>query len=615
MLKHFIIATVLFLLSVLLSSYSLADWTDIGRINGVQIYRDNITGLEWTTTLGRVPSADWGSSARGLAARYGFRLPSFHELQQMQRHGGFSRLNIRSTIGNYYETSNSRYLANAAVNGFQTPQERKGTGQNWVIGVRDSLTEDVIIVQETVQEQNVTVTPVQVETASVTSAGNVTVTSVTSAKTEMLPNNETISRDDTCLPNPVSVQIPLVSAGTAKSTLAAVKESLKQKTEILREMLPETNLSLETIITKMKEKNVTVADQSAMITAFEEGDAAAVQRIWIVVTSDIKEAGQLSQAVKLLSALNSFRESIEEEEFSANDFKDFRKTFEKSKLEKETDKKIKPVLNSLTLLVDVHEQLSAFRPSKTAPTVTATTVNIPDEKVTLIIHPEQNPKDVFAVNENTFIVGKKGELLEVVEGTLDDFVQKPVVLDATPITSPATENQITLSNPAENTENVQFGLDNETKTLAVGNYQSYPLPSSGEVKIYTTKKRSVSSGRRRGNQMQTYQDSQRFPVTAGVTYDFLSDTENGNKIIARPVNITLDNRDGSVPFHLNVDDQPVTIEPSESKTFKADHGILKIQFARSENSGDTVSLNFYKSQTGKPAISKNGNKWALFPVP
>jgi hypothetical protein len=629
MLKRIISVTFLFLLNVSFCSYIQADWTNIGKINGVQVYRDNLTGLEWTTTLGRVPSSDWGSSARGLVAQYGFRLPSFHELQQMQRHGGFSRLNIRSSIGNYYETSNSRFLANAAVNGFQTPQERKGSGRNWVIGVRHAAAEDVIIVQENVQEQNVTVTSVQTEKKPAVSTGNVTSTSTStstsasvksskssvqtpvSSATGITNQTDQIDQAVVCVPNPVSVQIPFVSAGTIKSTLAAIKESLKQKNEIIRNTFSETTLSLETIITKMKENNVTVADQSAMITAFEEGDAAAIQRIWIIVTNNIKEAGQLSQAVKVLSALDSFGESIEEGEFSVDDFKSVRKTIEKSKLDKEIDKKIKPVLNSIALLVGVHEQLSALRPSKAAAKASET-VTIPDESVTLIIRPGQNSKEVFAVDERTFIVGKKVELVEVVEGTLDDFVQKPIIVDETPIVSPVTENQITLSNPADNTESVRFSLDNKTKTLAVGETQSYPLPSSGAVKIYSTKTRTVSSGRRR-NQTQTYQDSQSFSVTAGITYDVRSDSEKGKVIVPRPVEITLDNSNGTMPFNLTIEDQPITVEPSETKTFKADNGILTIQFIQSEEPNDIVSIKFYKSQTCKPAIVKNNNKWALFP--
>jgi hypothetical protein len=619
--KHFIFITILSLLSVLTGSFSQADWTDLGRVNGVQVYRDNLTGLEWTTTLGRVPSSDWGSSARGLVARYGFRLPSFHELQQMQRHGGFSRLNIRSSLGNYYETSNSRYLANAAVNGFQTPQERKGSGQNWVIGVRNAPAEEVIIVQETVQEQSVTVTPVQVETTPVTSSGNVTVTSTISkisapAQSPVLSESATTNQSVVCVPNPISVRIPLVSAGTVKSTLDLVKELLEQKTELLRETLSAINLSAETIIKKMKEKNADIADQSAMMTALEEGDAAAVQRIWLVVTGEVKEAGQLSQMVKLLAVLDSFAESIEEGEYSISDFKDFRKTIEKSKLDKETDKKIKPILDSLTLLVEIQGQLSAWRSSsKTAKDNITETVNMPSETVTLIVHPKQNPKDVFAINKHIFIVGKKGELPEIIKGTLDDFVQKPIVVDETPIMFSESENQITLSNPAENTESIRFRLDNETKILEIGESQIYPLPSSGIVEIYTPKTRTVSSGLSRRRQSQTYQDSQSFSVTAGITYDFRSDTEKGKIIVPRPVEITLDNRNGTVPFHLNVEDQPITVEPFETKTFNADNGILTIQFAQSEEPNDLVSIDFYKSQICKPAIAKNNNKWALFPVP
>jgi hypothetical protein len=401
-----------------------------------------------------------------------------------------------------------------------------------------------------------------------------------------------------------------------KSTLDLVKELLEQKTEILRETLSAINLSAETIITTMKEKNADIADQSAMMTALEEADAAAVQRIWIVVTNDIKEAGRLAQTVKMLSVLDGFAESIEEEECSGDDFKEFRKIIEKNKPDKETDKKIKPILDSLALLVDIQKQLSALRSSpKTVKENATKTVNMPSETVTLIIGPKQHPQDIFAVNEHTFIVGKKGELPEIIKGTLDDFVQKPIVVAETPMTVSATENPITLSNPVENAENIRFSLDNETKTLAAGETRSYPLPSSGEVKIYTTKTRTVSSGRRRGNQTQTYQDSQRFPVTAGITYDFRSDTEKGKIIVPRPVEITLDNRNGTMPFHLNIENQPITVEPSETKTFHSDNGILTIQFAQSEEPNDIVSINFYKSQTCKPAVAKNNNKWALFPVP
>jgi TPR repeat protein len=117
------------------NNYPSTGWTEMGRINGVQVYRDNRAKKEWTVTLGQVRSADWGSSARGKVAALGFRLPSFSELQQMESNGGKRYLNISN---GYYETSDSNVLGNPALSGFRTPQQRKGAGQNYYIGVRQS---------------------------------------------------------------------------------------------------------------------------------------------------------------------------------------------------------------------------------------------------------------------------------------------------------------------------------------------------------------------------------------------------------------------------------------------------------------------------------------------
>ena len=113
-----------------------AGWTNVGRVNGIQVYRDERTGLEWTVTIGQVQSSGWGDPARALAARYGFRLPSFRELQVMEANGGFRPLKINTRMQQYYETSDSNVLAAAWGNGFRTPQQRLGRGMNWVIGVR-----------------------------------------------------------------------------------------------------------------------------------------------------------------------------------------------------------------------------------------------------------------------------------------------------------------------------------------------------------------------------------------------------------------------------------------------------------------------------------------------
>lgn len=128
-----------FCLLVLFSTVEVsAQWTPTGNVSGIKIHRDERTGLEWTETIGQVQSSGWGAPARALVGRYGFRLPSFRELQIMEMHGGFRRLRINTSMQQYYETSNSNVLGAAWGNGFKTPQQRKGSGRNWVIGVRST---------------------------------------------------------------------------------------------------------------------------------------------------------------------------------------------------------------------------------------------------------------------------------------------------------------------------------------------------------------------------------------------------------------------------------------------------------------------------------------------
>jgi hypothetical protein len=139
--KHFVLFTAYCLMFGAALSFApqnaVAQWTRLGNINGVQVYRDERTGMEWTQTIGQVQSSSWGTPALALVAKYGFRLPSFRELQIMEVNGGFRPLKINTAMQQYYETSNSSTLAAAWGNGFRTPQQRKGTGRNWVIGIRD----------------------------------------------------------------------------------------------------------------------------------------------------------------------------------------------------------------------------------------------------------------------------------------------------------------------------------------------------------------------------------------------------------------------------------------------------------------------------------------------
>lgn len=111
-------------------------WTKVGDVGGVQIWRDNVTKLEWTQTLGTVPSADRGSLALQMVGQHSFRLPTFDELRTITQHGGHGYLNIRMHLCSCYETDDPNVLGNPHGNGFQTRQPRIGILNNYVIGVR-----------------------------------------------------------------------------------------------------------------------------------------------------------------------------------------------------------------------------------------------------------------------------------------------------------------------------------------------------------------------------------------------------------------------------------------------------------------------------------------------
>ncbi len=113
-----------------------AAWIKVSPPGAVPAYYNTASGRTWTVTVGKVRSDDWGKAARRHVQKLGYRLPSFAELQQMYDSGGGSVLNIQNGLLDYYETDNPMILGNAFGNGFRTPQNRKGVGYNYVIGVR-----------------------------------------------------------------------------------------------------------------------------------------------------------------------------------------------------------------------------------------------------------------------------------------------------------------------------------------------------------------------------------------------------------------------------------------------------------------------------------------------
>ena len=205
-------------LSILVPKEAVAQWTNVGHVNGIQVYRDERTGLEWTQTIGQVQSSGWGGPARALVARYGFRLPSFRELQVMEANGGFGRLKIRTSMSQYYETINSNILGAAWGNGFRTPQQRKGVGMNWVIGVREPvIVEEEGFVQPTVSKPAVATSTVSKPPIATLSNGSSTGLPNVPAATSNLPNWSDFDQPDdipTSLPKPSSGSLGIGSLPT-----------------------------------------------------------------------------------------------------------------------------------------------------------------------------------------------------------------------------------------------------------------------------------------------------------------------------------------------------------------------------------------------------------------
>jgi hypothetical protein len=123
-----------FVASAVLGLDVCADWTKAGSINGVQIYRDNDTDLEWTVSLSRVSSF---VTAKQKVNKLGFRVPTHREFQSLEHNGGIKQLGINTAwaSGFYWEASDG--LVNGNGGNFSIfPSTRARVGEPYAIGVR-----------------------------------------------------------------------------------------------------------------------------------------------------------------------------------------------------------------------------------------------------------------------------------------------------------------------------------------------------------------------------------------------------------------------------------------------------------------------------------------------
>jgi hypothetical protein len=120
-----------------------AQWTNVGQVNGIQIYRDNRTGLEWTVSLGRSNSFN---TANQRVAGLGFRLPTHSQFRSLEKNGGINKLRINTAWlnGFYWEASGNVVNGNGGNFSSLFPSTRAGAANAYAIGVRNGGTQQVV---------------------------------------------------------------------------------------------------------------------------------------------------------------------------------------------------------------------------------------------------------------------------------------------------------------------------------------------------------------------------------------------------------------------------------------------------------------------------------------
>lgn len=113
-------------------TYPASGWSYVGDVGGIKVYRDNTTGLEWTETLGRDVRYN---EAAGLAAQYGFRLPSVGEFNSALNSNmrGQRELGYRSW---FFWTNNPNAVMSIDNPGVNPAGGLLNDGTNSVRGVR-----------------------------------------------------------------------------------------------------------------------------------------------------------------------------------------------------------------------------------------------------------------------------------------------------------------------------------------------------------------------------------------------------------------------------------------------------------------------------------------------
>jgi hypothetical protein len=363
-----------------------------------------------------------------------------------------------------------------------------------------------------------------------------------------------------------------ISTGTAK-----LVDSLKE------EVMPEEKVDAikQKLIEEGKDKMKVVSFASAI----EEGETDNAVKLISELMDDPFELMKITKEINLAKKLSELGESLQGDDLgTTSDLNKLKKLIDKSNLSSKIKKNVKKTIEALNVSLQILETLAAFKESSLPSTIFA-----PTGAVTVITVPTLEQDVVYAIDTGTYII--YGDEFAIGEENISVAFPQIQVYSNPVAQSSQRITQINLSNTTGRSASYYLD-DRTTRTLNSGNVATFDVPDSGTINVR-------SQGRWKA-----------FTVGSG---NYSLEYDNGTwSVAAKSITVTLDNSANPVPFHCFVDRTEYTINPGEQMAFTSSIGILDIQFARGEDTGNGTNYIFEESTTLKAGLDQRDNKWALF---
>jgi hypothetical protein len=361
-----------------------------------------------------------------------------------------------------------------------------------------------------------------------------------------------------------------------------IAEKLESLIDSLEEMVMSEEKS-EEMAKKFLGENKDKKKIADFLSAVNNGDAEVAGKLVSELADDPFEGNKIAKSINLASQLAELGETVQSGEFSSQDIAELKKLIDKATLPAKIKKDTQKILAAFKDSFKILEILTAFKESS------KTVIPVPTSSVTVIYCPSFQADGIYAVDSETFLM--KGDEFSIVEEDISDaFPQIPVY--SNPV-SPSTSQtkQVSLVNTTNQTASYRLD-DKVTRTLGSGKKVSFPVPNSGTINI-------ISQGYWKA-----------FSVGSGnYTLDY---SNKAWSIVVNPIKVTISN-DSPLPFHCFVDKTEYTINSGEQISFTSSNGILDLQFARNEDTGNRAVYQVEESASYKIGLDQRDGKWALFP--